>query len=72
MVLGNPDLAKRNPQAALQRAEQLRPLIEACIKRGEVTAPAIADDLNHRGIKTAAGTDWHPMQVHRVRKRLGI
>lgn len=72
VVLGNPDLAKRNRQAALQRAELLRPLIEACIERGVITSPGIAADLNDRGVKTAAGADWHPMQVHRVRKRLGI
>jgi hypothetical protein len=32
---------------------------------------AAADALNRRGMRTASGKQWHPIQVHRVRSRLG-
>jgi hypothetical protein len=31
-----------------------------------------ADTLNRRGIRTASGKQWHAMQVHRLRDRLGL
>ena len=33
---------------------------------------AVAKTLNERGIKTAAGKSWPPVQVTRVRERLGL
>jgi hypothetical protein len=33
---------------------------------------AVAKTLNERGIKTAAGKSWTPVQVTRVRGRLGL
>jgi hypothetical protein len=32
----------------------------------------LADELNHRGITTASGKQWHVMQVLRARQRLGL
>jgi hypothetical protein len=33
---------------------------------------AAADELNRRGIRTASGKQWHAMQIHRARDRLGL
>jgi hypothetical protein len=33
---------------------------------------AAADTLNRLGIRTASGKQWHVMQVHRARQRLGL
>jgi hypothetical protein len=33
---------------------------------------AAADTLNRRGITTASRKQWHAMQVHRARHRLGL
>jgi hypothetical protein len=33
---------------------------------------AAADTLNCRGIRITNGKQWHAMQVHRVRDRLGL
>jgi hypothetical protein len=51
--LGNPKGGSQNRAAAKVRDEALRPEIEACIKRGVVTSPGIAVDLDHRGITTS-------------------
>jgi hypothetical protein len=37
-----------------------------------LSTQAAADALNRRGITTASGKQWHAMQVHRVRSRLGL
>jgi cobalamin biosynthesis Mg chelatase CobN len=36
-----------------------------------VSMRAAAGTMNPRGITTASGKQWHPMQVHRARQRLG-
>ena len=53
---------------ALERAEALRPLFEELRGLGH---RALARELNERGIRTAAGKTWTPVQVTRVRARLG-
>jgi hypothetical protein len=69
--LGNPEQAKINRVKAAARAQALRPHIERCIKAGRASSSAIVTDLNARGIATPNGGQWFPMQVHRIRDRLG-
>ena len=56
-----------NQQAAAAFAEQMR-LIFADL--ATLSARQVAEELNRRGIKTAAGGQWHAVQVIRVRERL--
>jgi len=71
--LGNPEQqAKINRAKAAERARALRPHIERCIKAGRTSSSAIAIDLNARGIAAPNGGQWFPMQVRRVRHRLGL
>jgi hypothetical protein len=55
-----------------REAQALRPHIECCIKTGRTSSSAIATDLNARGIAAPNGGQWFPMQVRRVRDRLGL
>jgi hypothetical protein len=68
--LGNPEQVKINRANA--RAQALRPHIERCIKAGRTSSSAIATDFNARGIAAPNGGQWFPMQVRRVRRRLGL
>jgi DNA invertase Pin-like site-specific DNA recombinase len=52
---------------ALERAEALRPVFA---ELSGLSARKAAEELNRRGIPTAAGGKWHAMQVIRVRERL--
>jgi DNA invertase Pin-like site-specific DNA recombinase len=52
---------------ALERAETLRPVFA---ELSGLSARKAAEELNRRGIPTAAGGKWHAMQVIRVRERL--
>jgi DNA invertase Pin-like site-specific DNA recombinase len=70
--LGNPEQAKINRANAAERARALRPHIDRCIKAGRLSSSAIATDLNARGIAAPNGGQWFPMQVRRVRDRLGL
>ena len=70
--LGNPEQAKINWAKAAARAQALRPHIERCIKASRTSSSAIATDLNARGIAAPNGGHWFPMQVRRVRHRLGL
>jgi hypothetical protein len=64
------DYARAQKAEAVQRAEQLRPLLEG--ELAGLTTRKIAEELNQRGIKTAEGGAWSPSQVLRVRRRLGL
>jgi DNA invertase Pin-like site-specific DNA recombinase len=59
--------AKRKATAA--RAEAVRPAIASTLS---LSAAAAADDLNKRGVTTAAGGRWQAVQVIRARRRLGL
>jgi DNA invertase Pin-like site-specific DNA recombinase len=60
-------------QEALRRAEELRPIFREIVGDGGVSANAIAQELNRRGVKTATpGSRWHPQSVIRVMRRLGM
>ena len=56
-----------NRQAALNRAEKLRPLFT---KLATMSARKAAEELNRRQIETPAGGKWHAVTVIRVRERL--
>jgi DNA invertase Pin-like site-specific DNA recombinase len=68
--LGNPKQAEINQARAAEQAQAFRPHIERCIEAGCESSSAIAADLNARRI--AAPGQWFPMQVRRVRDRLGL
>jgi hypothetical protein len=52
--------------------QALRPHIERCIAAGRTSSSAVATDLNARGIAAPNGGQWFPMEVRRVRDRLGL
>lgn len=58
----------QNRDAAVERAEQLRPVFE---ELAGLSAHKIAAVLNERKIATPAGGAWHAATVIRVHKRLG-
>jgi DNA invertase Pin-like site-specific DNA recombinase len=62
------DYGRGQKAEALERAEQLRPLLEG--ELAGLSNTKIAEKLNQRGIKTAEGGAWSPSQVLRVRRRL--
>lgn len=51
------------------RAADLLPIIQDIRTAGATTLQAIADKLNERGITTARGGQWSPVQVQRVEAR---
>jgi DNA invertase Pin-like site-specific DNA recombinase len=62
-------IAKAKQAATTARAEAVRPAIT---ETAHLSTQAAADELNRRGFTTVNGKQWHAMQVHRVRNRLGI
>jgi DNA invertase Pin-like site-specific DNA recombinase len=60
---------ERSRDAALDRAEQLRPIFA---ELAGMSARAIAAVLNERQIPTPAGGAWHSVTVIRVMKRLDL
>jgi hypothetical protein len=56
---------------AAAEAADVAPIIAEIHAAGITTPRGIADELNRRGVSTAAGTaHWQPMQVSRVLRRL--
>lgn len=51
------------------RAVDLAPIIEEIRAGGATTLQAIADALNAKGVPTARGGKWAPVQVDRIMKR---
>jgi DNA invertase Pin-like site-specific DNA recombinase len=70
--LGNPKQAEINREKAVEQAQALGPRIESCIEAGRTSSSAIATDLNAHGIAAPKGGQWFPMQVRRLRDRLGL
>jgi len=69
--LGNPRLAELNrtrKQQARQFADQHSNLLQSLRNNGR-TLREICDVLNDAGMKTAQGSMFHPVQVHRILKR---
>jgi DNA invertase Pin-like site-specific DNA recombinase len=62
--------AVRGAKASV-RAGDLAPIIRELREGGATTLTAIAAGLNSRGIPTARGGSWAPVQVARVLERLG-
>ena len=65
--LGNAALAAANRAEALERAEELRPVLEEL--RG-LSLRKLAEELNARGIPTPRGGSWRAMTVRTVLGRL--
>ncbi|SIQ91477.1 recombinase family protein [Aquipseudomonas alcaligenes] len=53
-------------------AESVKDNLELCILKGTGTLQGVADCLNQKGIATASGSEWKPMQVKRVMERLSL
>lgn len=53
-------------RAARERYSAVLPIVRDLQEAGCVTLQQIASGLNERGVPTAAGTTWHPVQVSRV------
>ena len=60
-------IAAAKQRATTARVERLRPVMT---ELANLSTRAAA--LNRRGIRTVSGGQWFPMQVHRVRQRLGL
>ena len=63
------DKSRELQAEARERAEALR---EVFVELAGLSHRAAAKALNERGINTAAGKSWTPVQVTRVRERLGL
>jgi DNA invertase Pin-like site-specific DNA recombinase len=59
-----------NRQAADRFAANVRPIIEGIRASGAVSLRAIAKALNARGVATARGGVWTPVQVTAVLRRV--
>jgi hypothetical protein len=68
-VSGRPD--QRLPNRVDPPARELRGHVREPIRLSYQIARRL-NGLNERGIKTAAGKSWTPVQVTRVRERLGL
>lgn len=55
---------------AQARATDLAPLLEELKENGVCTLGAIAEALNHRGIQTPQGKQWHKSSVRNLMQRL--
>ncbi|WP_296232184.1 recombinase family protein [uncultured Pseudomonas sp.] len=53
-------------------AEGIRDTVELCVLRGTKTYQGVADCLNAKGILTAKGGSWSPIQASRVMQRLSL
>ena len=69
VVLGNPQLAKRNLERADSYAESLRPIMA---KLAHLPSRKIADELTARGVATFRGGSWQSPTVLRLLDRLGL
>ena len=63
---GNRVSAQVRSAAAQRRASDLQPVIAELRSAGAVSLAQIAAGLNQRGIPTARGGEWSPVQVMRV------
>ena len=69
VVLGRPQLAIDQKNAAVAFAETLRPVL---VELAGQSTHAIAAELTKRKIKTAQGGAWTGMAVLRMQRRLGL
>jgi hypothetical protein len=64
--------ALANKRAADSRARALVQIIRKLKAAGIISRPALAHELNRRGIPTAHGGKWHTNTAVRTLKRLGL
>jgi DNA invertase Pin-like site-specific DNA recombinase len=68
---GENEQSRRTQAQARERAEALRPILHDIIGDRDMSATAIAMELNKRRVPTVTpGSMWHAMQVIRVMRRL--
>lgn len=65
-TLGGLNSGRSRSRSALQRATDLRPIIDGLRDEGIVRPTDIADTLNERGVPTARGGRWGIFQVQRL------
>lgn len=63
-------LAPTYREQAIERAQTLAPIVAEIRAAGASSLREIAAALNERGIMTAQGSSWSPMQVKRVLERV--
>jgi DNA invertase Pin-like site-specific DNA recombinase len=63
--------AEANREAAIQRAEEMRWMIEAALRDGGSLRKA-ADLLNERGVESPGGGRWHAPSLLKAARRLGL
>lgn len=61
-----------NRQKAEAFAASIRDNVELCILKGTSTLQGLANCLNERGVTTAKGGSWSPIQVSRVMQKLSL
>lgn len=69
---GNPEQAKINRSRAAERAQVLRPHLEGCIKAGCTSRAVPSQRISTRAALRHQMANDFPMQVRRVRDRLGL
>jgi len=62
--------AKQYKREAVQRAQEIRLLVEELHANGFTEVRQVRDELNRRGIPSPGGAKWHIPTVHRTLKRL--
>jgi DNA invertase Pin-like site-specific DNA recombinase len=65
-MLGGLNSGRSRSRSALQRATDLRPIIDGLRDEGIVRPTDVADTLNLRGVPTARGGRWGIFQVQRL------
>jgi DNA invertase Pin-like site-specific DNA recombinase len=74
VVLGGSNVQSQLNQAeARERAKALEPILMDILGGRDMSANAIARELNNRRVPTVnKGSHWHPQQVIRIMSRLGM
>lgn len=67
---GNAEAVARIKENAVQRAADLRGIVDDIQRSGITTVRGIADELNTRDIRAPRGDTWHPTAVARLLARL--
>ncbi|MGT2503914.1 recombinase family protein [Bradyrhizobium guangxiense] len=68
--IGNADAVAKIKENAVQRAADLKGIVEDITGSGITTMRGIADELHSRGIRAPRGDVWHPTAVSRLLIRL--
>ena len=69
--MGNEDAVAKIKKNAVQRAADLKGIVDDIKQSGITTVRGIADELHARGIRAPRGDKWHPTAVSRLLARLG-